>query len=213
CVEVVKYILEHGISTFMSKMGEGQDSGEGKPDAKGAALMSRLGVLVVCRFERLLVEEQSVIRCASVAGVEFSICLLQVVMPRNIRAQLELIIQALVTAKFLVYSRHSYYRFRSTMVHTVLYNLTPASSRKKIHKAVADYYMFKHADEPHYLSVITYHLIKAKGDMPRAVEFLCKTAAHALLYSCYEDCAEALEKAVVLVGNAAEIHEVCLRVY
>lgn len=42
--------------------------------------------------------------------------------------------QALVTARFVVYSRHTYYKFRNSMVHMVLYNLTPASSRKRMHK-------------------------------------------------------------------------------
>lgn len=40
------------------------------------------------------------------------------------------------------------------------------------------------------------------------MEWLCKTAAHALVSFCYEDCVEALEKAVELVGSVSEIHEV-----
>lgn len=43
-------------------------------------------------------------------------------------------VQALVSARFVMYSRHAYYKFRNSMVHMVLYNLTPASSRKRMHK-------------------------------------------------------------------------------
>lgn len=39
-----------------------------------------------------------------------------------------------MAARFVVYSRHTYYKFRNSMVHMVLYNLTPASSRKRMHK-------------------------------------------------------------------------------
>lgn len=45
-------------------------------------------------------------------------------------------------------------------------------------------------------------------DFRQSVEWLCKTAAYALVSFCYEDCVEALEKAVELVSSVWELHEV-----
>ncbi|CAB1108279.1 unnamed protein product [Ectocarpus sp. CCAP 1310/34] len=154
CVEVVRFIKENSVGIFMSRIavqeagGGGKDSGTVNGSAVGSpeeAMMGRMGILVVCRFERLLVEEQ-----------------------------------ALVTARFVVYSRHTYYKFRNSMVHMVLYNLTPASSRKRMHKV----------------------------DPKQAVTFVCRTAAHALVALCYEDCMEALEKAIEFVSCTSDIHAV-----
>ncbi|CAM9108718.1 unnamed protein product, partial [Ectocarpus sp. 8 AP-2014] len=224
CVEVVRFIKENSVGIFMSRIavqeagGGGEDSGTVNGSAVSSpeeAMMGRMGILVVCRFERLLVEEQSVVRYASVAGLEFSMDLLLAVLPRNIRPQLDLIIQArercssaLVTARFVVYSRHTYYKFRNSMVHMVLYNLTPASSRKRMHKAVAQHYTMSHGQDPLYLPVMTYHLLQARVDPKQAVTFVCRTAAHALVALCYEDCMEALEKAIEFVSCTSDIHAV-----
>lgn len=77
CVEVVRFIKEHSVSLFMSHiaMQEGggiardgglkgvkgykHESGEDSTaSAEEEAMMGRMAILVVCRFERLLVEEQ-----------------------------------------------------------------------------------------------------------------------------------------------------------
>lgn len=79
-MEVVRFIKEHSVSLFMSHMamqegggiardggvkgvkddnGESSDGSErGTVSAEEEAMMGRMAILVVCRFERLLVEEQ-----------------------------------------------------------------------------------------------------------------------------------------------------------
>lgn len=55
---------------------------------------------------------------------------------------------------------------------------------------------------------ITISRRQTQAETAQAVEFLCKTAAHALVMFCFEDCLEALEKALELVSRKMEIHEV-----
>lgn len=77
CVEVVRFIKENSVSTFMSRItveqgagGQGKADGDSKARSDGGtasaeeAMMGRIGILVVCRFERLLVEEQVSLACS-----------------------------------------------------------------------------------------------------------------------------------------------------
>eukprot|EP00752_Nemacystus_decipiens_P013810 g12260.t1 len=69
CVEVVRFIKENSVGIFMSRIAVQEDGAGGTDvanDGSGGAItstpedamMGRMGILVVCRFERLLVEEQ-----------------------------------------------------------------------------------------------------------------------------------------------------------
>lgn len=69
CVEVVRFIKENSVGIFMSRIAvqeDGAGGGDVSSDGNGGAvasasedaMMGRMGILVVCRFERLLVEEQ-----------------------------------------------------------------------------------------------------------------------------------------------------------
>lgn len=66
CVEVVRFIKEHSVALFMSRISMHEGGVEFDDGAKGdvaispeeEAMMGRMAILVVCRFERLLVEEQ-----------------------------------------------------------------------------------------------------------------------------------------------------------
>lgn len=64
---MVRFIKENSVGIFMSRIavqeagGGGEDSGTVNGSAVSSpeeAMMGRMGILVVCRFERLLVEEQ-----------------------------------------------------------------------------------------------------------------------------------------------------------
>lgn len=63
----MRFIKENSVGIFMSRI-EVQEAGGGSEDSEAIngsavsspeeAMMGRMGILVVCRFERLLVEEQ-----------------------------------------------------------------------------------------------------------------------------------------------------------
>lgn len=67
CVEVVRFIKENGVNSFMRRIsapaaggaqgGRGGDE-EGGGESPEEAMMGRMGILVICRFERLMVEEK-----------------------------------------------------------------------------------------------------------------------------------------------------------
>lgn len=65
CVEVVRFIKENSVAIFMQRIAvQEAGGGNGTTDENAIvsspedAMMGRMGILVVCRFERLLVEEQ-----------------------------------------------------------------------------------------------------------------------------------------------------------
>lgn len=79
---MVRFIKENSVGIFMSRIavqGDGAVGGDTSSDGNGGAIVSasedammgRMGILVVCRFERLLVEEQvsgtpgSIVSCCS----------------------------------------------------------------------------------------------------------------------------------------------------
>lgn len=45
-------------------------------------------------------------------------------------------------------------------------------------------------------------------DQQQALKYVCKTAAHALVALCYDDCLEALEKAIQFVRSSSDVHAV-----
>lgn len=64
---MVGFIKENSVGIFMSRIAvqeDGAGGGDGTSDtntvvsAPEDAMMGRMGILVVCRFERLLIEEQ-----------------------------------------------------------------------------------------------------------------------------------------------------------
>lgn len=62
---MVNFIKEHSVDIFMSRTsvqagggGEAGSAERGSTASAEEAMMGRMGVLVVCRFERLVVEEQ-----------------------------------------------------------------------------------------------------------------------------------------------------------
>lgn len=64
-MEVVQFIKDNGVEMFMSRISTGTVDGENATAGGGAttvaheeAMMGRMGILVVCRFERLMFEEQ-----------------------------------------------------------------------------------------------------------------------------------------------------------
>lgn len=58
------------------------------------------------------------------------------------------------------------------------------------------------------LSLLLSDHFPVQVERQKALKFVCKTAAHALVALCYEDCLEALEKAVQFVSSTSEIHAV-----
>lgn len=71
--------------------------------------------------------------------------------------------QALVTARFVVHSRYTYYKFRNSMVHRVLYNLTPASSRKRMHQVKNRITPPLILAEPHISICLTFKMARHHG--------------------------------------------------
>lgn len=60
---MVRFIKEHSVEIFMSRIaveeaGNGGGDGTSSFSCPEEAMTGRMGILVVCRFERLLVEEQ-----------------------------------------------------------------------------------------------------------------------------------------------------------
>ncbi|CAM9093070.1 unnamed protein product [Chrysoparadoxa australica] len=201
CMETVTFIREHGLSYFQSKIGGDVDQND------KCALMDKLDTLVVCRFEQLLVEEQTLLRNASVVGLEFSIALIQGLMSK-FASRVEILIQSLVTKRFFQHSRNMYYSFRNATVHQLIYEMVPATKRRELHLSVAQYLEMNEPDNAVYLPIIAHHHIQAKIMPHKVVECCCCAAAYALLCDSKSDCLDSVESCTRFIRAPFEAHEV-----
>lgn len=107
---------------------------------------SKLELLVVCRFAKLSMDEQSTARTASIIGASFTADVLRSALPLQLGAYMPAILQSLIENHWLkskseVNSLGTIkveYSFTHPLMHKTLYDLTPASIKRSIHHAIAE---------------------------------------------------------------------------
>ena len=115
CKQIATFTVERGIDVF------------NQSTLKTNSSSNPLHVLIVCRLEHMSVEQQSVIKHASIIGEEFSATLLSKILPSSLRSQLMEMITALVNYG-LLYSENEEsdtYKFVNQLIHKIIYDLTP----------------------------------------------------------------------------------------
>jgi hypothetical protein len=106
---------------------------------------SKLEFLVVCRFAKLSMDEQSTARTASIIGTTFTADVLLSALPIQLGACLTAILQSLIENHWLkskteVNARGSIkveYSFTHPLMHKTLYDLTPSSIKRALHLSIA----------------------------------------------------------------------------
>ena len=106
---------------------------------------SKLEFLVVCRFAKLSVDEQSTARTASIIGTSFTADVLLNALPLQLGAYMPAILQSLIEHHWLQSKSEVNpagvirveYHFSHPLMHQTLYDLTPSSVKKSIHLSIA----------------------------------------------------------------------------
>jgi class 3 adenylate cyclase len=106
---------------------------------------SKLEFLVVCRFAKLSVDEQSTARTASIIGTSFTADVLLNALPLQLGAYMPTILQSLVELHWLQSKSEVNaagairveYSFSHPLMHQTLYDLTPSSVKRAIHLSIA----------------------------------------------------------------------------
>lgn len=209
-VELLHYLQDNDLDQFIARLnktegGEGEEGPVG-PDNEG--LGGAMAVLVVCRYEQLSVEQQTVLRYAAVAGMEFTTELLSITLPPRVAARLELLVQCLVSSRFVKHSQNSYYSFDNPLLHSTIYSLIPASAKRDMHQGAAEFFEANHSGDPLFLPITILHHIKAETEPARIIELCCHLAVHALIAMCLPDCLESLKRCEPYLRTQQECCEV-----
>lgn len=107
---------------------------------------SKLEFLVVCRFAKLSMDEQSTARTASIIGSTFTADVLRSALPLQLGAYMPAILQSLIENHWLKSKSEVNsqgvtkveYSFTHPLMHKTLYDLTPASIKRSIHHTIAE---------------------------------------------------------------------------
>ena len=107
---------------------------------------SKLEFLVVCRFAKLSVDEQSTARTASIIGTSFTADVLLNALPLQLGAYMPAILQSLIEHHWLQSKSEVdaagvivvEYCFSHPLMHQTLYDLTPSSVKRSIHLSIAE---------------------------------------------------------------------------
>ncbi|RYH20604.1 hypothetical protein EON65_22970 [archaeon] len=163
------------------------------------AKFSQLQHFIVSRFERLPLDDQRILKKASVIGFDFSRYVLYGILAPGLKPHLHMALKNLVKEKWILKVNYSdpsrrttiaingaisgqdaEYVFAHAMAWDTLYNLTPPGDRKEIHRMVANYYgNMGNSEDAALYDRISFHY--SHCDEQRAFEYATKAAAMYLM--------------------------------
>eukprot|EP01031_Cornospumella_fuschlensis_P027070 gene27069-32708_t len=189
------------------------------------AKFSQLQHFIISRFERLPLDDQRILKKASVIGFDFSRYTLYGILAPGLKPHLHMALKNLVKEKWIVKVQHSEasrradarsngplsthdteYVFAHSMAWDTLYNLIPPGDRKEIHQMVANYYgNMSNTEDAVLYERISFHY--SHCDEQKAVEYATKAAVMYLIppNPSLHDCLGVLMTAVKLAQTVADM--------
>ncbi len=164
--------------------------------------------VVISRIDRLSPPVQLTLKVASVIGRTFSCRVLQDVFPMDGETQNSAFaLEALVSSNLTLPDAPDpdpTQIFRHAITQEVAYNLMPPTQRSALHRSIAEWYEATHRD-----NLTTYYPLLAKhwssaDDLPKAIEYLEKSADDALRQFANEEVIRFLDQALLLAERAPD---------
>ncbi|RYH27847.1 hypothetical protein EON65_12990 [archaeon] len=127
CKAIASFIKERGVQAL-------------EKAAEDGSRINSLKQLILLRMEKLDVDQQLVLKHASIIGDEFSEKMLEAVLPRHIRPKLAESTELLVEHGFVLCIQESpqlIFGFQNDLIRETVYELTPPRDAAHIHLAVA----------------------------------------------------------------------------
>eukprot|EP00601_Ochromonadales_sp_CCMP2298_P022821 CAMPEP_0173323532 /NCGR_PEP_ID=MMETSP1143-20121109/30569_1 /TAXON_ID=483371 /ORGANISM="non described non described, Strain CCMP2298" /LENGTH=1534 /DNA_ID=CAMNT_0014267507 /DNA_START=69 /DNA_END=4674 /DNA_ORIENTATION=+ len=142
--------------------------------------MPQLELLVVCRFEKLSLEVQRILRTASILGAAFSRELLFGLLPPSLQQEMSPSLQLLVTLNWLSQDSEedSRYLFAHPAIHKIIYELNPPNERKLLHLQTAQYLQATGGDDPSQYPLLSRHFLHC--DKEQALRYVAEAFVLAL---------------------------------
>ena len=200
CATIAKFIKERGVEEFQRSM---------ESDQRG------LNFIVLTRMEKLSAECQTVVKCASVIGTEFTVSLLACVLPNRMgtdEAKVRESCGNIVDIGFFhcadgADADDPTYSFRNDFIAKALVQLTPPSEASRIHLLTAQYIETEYADlRPHYDSLIGHYQESNYAERQSVVfRHACEAAEYKILGESYAQGLRYCQLALTCVENVVQI--------
>ena len=201
CATIAKFIHEHSVEEFMISI-KGTQTG--------------LTFLVICLLEKLSTEAQTIARHASIVGFQFSLSLLQAVLPKKpvidvakVKEGLQLLAEEGFVVCVETTEKDVIYNFRNDFIAKALYQLSPPSEASRIHASAA-LFIEQHYQEdlsPHYES-LSYHCrrcIHMEDQRSRSFRYTCLAAEYKVDSGAFGQCLHLCSSALTLAFAVEEL--------
>ena len=164
--------------------------------------------VITSRIDRLAPRQQLTLKVASVIGRIFSVRVLREIHPieadkPHLHDYLDTLVQLNLTL-LDVPEPDLAYSFKHLITREVAYNLMSFSQRRRLHRAIAEWYEHTFADDlaPFYPS-LTHHWHKAQ-ELPKAMGYLEQAGEQALHSGAYQEAVRLLERLLILAQEQGD---------
>jgi hypothetical protein len=196
CKAVANYIRDYGSDNFMDNIKDGR-------------INDSLLFVIICRVEKLSKAQQTIIKYASVVGTQFDIKILRGILPSKFTPSLEQDIAVLEDNGFIsnkgMSSETDVYMFHNDLIHQTIYNLTPKSSAKELHNAIAGVYINAYKEQEQFSGIISRHLSIGETNSIEAFEYSVKASVYAKTQKNWNDVYKYLHQAKVFITVSSDI--------
>lgn len=214
CKQIANFISERGQDLFISTASTSHPEGDNSiaEDSVDKPKVNPLHVLIICRLENMTVEQQAVIKHASIIGEEFHAALLERILPHQLKEHLIDTIAVLVNNCLLFSDNEDgdTYKFGNHLIHQIIYDLTPPSEAAKLHKLIGDSIEEMHTrDEEQdvvvYYQLLIYHYTLCPSSRAKAFKYLVKACDQCSRRKAYEDVVKFATRAKDLANSRTEL--------
>mmetsp|Transcript_27908 Transcript_27908/g.26759 ORF Transcript_27908/g.26759 Transcript_27908/m.26759 type:complete len:1469 (+) Transcript_27908:102-4508(+) len=207
-----------GDSSFNIHGNRSQDNENTLYENEKSKTTGNLELFIVCRLEKLLKTDKSILRTASMLGRTFSENILFGILSGKLQNELENSIKSLIKNQWILEDQktsldgHRTYTFVHPLFYQTIYDLTPKSDRVRLHYAIASYIGGEYGDNPSYYPILGYHYGLSEDARPKALENFVKASVHCMSHGplFYDKGLELLLQARIFIDTACDCEVVLL---
>lgn len=196
CKAVANYIRDYGSENFMDNIKDGR-------------VNDSLLFVIICRVEKLNKAQRTIIKYASIIGIQFDIKILRRILPSSFTPNLEQDIAVLedngLISSVEMSNETDLYMFHNDLIHQTVYNLTPKSAAKELHTAIAGLYIDTYKDQERFFGIISRHLSIGEANSTEAFEYSVKASSYAKAKKNWHDVLKYLHQAKGFITVSSDI--------
>jgi class 3 adenylate cyclase len=197
CKAIANFIKERGVKEL-----EKATAGDSKQNS--------LKQLILLRMEKLTVDQQLLLKCASIIADEFSVKMLQALLPEKLRASVPEMMKALAEHGFIVHvseGENAIFAFDNLLIQQTISELTPPRDAAHVHVGVAEFLEREFAKDlrPLYIA-LGHHYQKSNLRRHLAFKYRVKAADQAISRGAFSDGFRFTQAAADLAESKPELN-------